>query len=238
TQTAGTAFNIRVTAQDVGNNTVTSFTSTVTLTSNGTLTGSPLTSGSFTAGVLDPQSVTITSTGAAVTITATGSGKTGTSNGFTVNAGALDHFKVEQSGGGAIGTQTAGTAFNIRVTAQDVGNNTVTSFTSTVTLTSNGTLTGSPLTSGSFTAGVLDPQSVTITSTGAAVTITATGSGKTGTSNGFTVNAGALDHFKVEQSGGGAIGTQTAGTAFNIRVTAQDVGNNTVTSFTSTVTLT
>ncbi len=236
TQVAGTAFGLRLTAQDVNNNTVTSFVSTATLTSTGALTGSPVTSGSFVAGVLDPQNVTITNTGS-FTITATASGKTGTSNAFTVNAGALDHFLVEKTGGGAIGTQTAGTAFSLRLTAQDVNNNTVTSFVSTAALTSTGTLTGSPLTSGSFVAGVLDPQSVTITNTGS-FTITATASGKTGTSAAFTVNPGALDHFKVEKTGSGTIGTQVAGTAFGLRLTAQDVNNNTVTSFVSTATLT
>src|SRR2546428_297709 len=55
----------------------------------------------------------------------------------------------------SIGTQTAGVAFNIRVTAYDQFNNVLDSgpnaFNTTVVLTSNGTLTGAPLTSGSFT---------------------------------------------------------------------------------------
>src|SRR2546422_1410124 len=163
----------------------------------------------FRSGVLDPQSVTLTNTGS-FTITAANSGKTGTSNAFTVNPGALDNFLVEKTGGGAIGTQTAGTAFSLRITARDANNNTKTDFTGTATLTSTGALAGAPVTTAAFTAGVLDPQSVTLTNTGS-FTITAANSGKTGTSNAFTVNPGALDNFLVEKTGGGAIGTQTAG---------------------------
>jgi len=78
--------------------------------------------------------------------------------------------------------QIAGTSFNVRITAQDVSNNTVASFTSTVVLTSgNATLSGTPVTSGSFINGVLASQPATITTTGGAVQLTATGSTKTGT---------------------------------------------------------
>src|SRR5262249_31406630 len=119
------------------------------------------------------------------------------SNVFTVNAGALDHFKVEAVGGGTIGTQTAGTAFNIMIKAQDAANNTVTSFSGAgsggaVMLTSTPTgLSGAPVQTSAFTNGVLSTFSVTITNSGN-FTITAAGfggnTGKTGTSNSFTVN--------------------------------------------------
>ena len=173
--------------------------------------------------------------GGTYTLTATSGPLTlATSSSFSISGGTLDHFKVEKSGGGAIGTQTAGTAFNLRITAQDVNNNTVTSFTSTATLTSNGTLTGSPVTSGSFVAGVLDPQSVTITNTGS-FTITATASGKTGTSAAFTVNPGPATQlvFTTQPSGG------DVSTAFPIQpvVTIEDANGNTVTSSSASVTL-
>jgi hypothetical protein len=241
TQTAGAPFSLRITAQDQFNNTATSFVGTTQLTSNAALSGTPVSTPAFTAGVLSSQSVTITSAQGGTTLTATevgGTGKIGTSAGFTVSPGTLDHFLVEASGGGNIGTQAVGTAFTLKITAQDSSNNTVPSFTGTVQVTSNATLTGAPLTTGSFTAGVLASQSVTITSAQAGTTLTVSGLGKIGTSNGFTVNAGALDHFLVEASGGGAIGTQAAGTAFNIKITAQDVSNNTATSFVGTVQIT
>jgi hypothetical protein len=102
-------------------------------------------------------------------------------------------FLVEGAGGGPIGAQTAGTKFDIRVTARDANGNTVVSFSGgqdKVTLTSTGTMTKAPLTSGPFTNGVLAAQSVTITDTGS-FTITATrttGGTQSGTSNVFQVN--------------------------------------------------
>ncbi|MEW6127478.1 MAG: HYR domain-containing protein [Acidobacteriota bacterium] len=227
TQTAGIAFNISLTAQDANNNTVTSFASTVSLsTTAGTI--SPTTSGAFTSGTRT-QSVTVTQAGASktITVTRTAGTETGTSNTFTVNAGALHHFAI-----GNISAQTAGTPFSIALTAQDVNNNTVTSFTGTVNLsTTAGTI--SPTTSSAFTSGALN-QSVTVTQAGASKTISVDdGSGHTGTSNSFTVNAGALHHFAIATISS----PQNAGTAFNIALTAQDINNNTVTSFTGTVNL-
>jgi len=148
----------------------------------------------FSGGQLD-TAVTITSAGS-VTITATnGAGaETGTSNSFTVNPGALDHFLVEESGGGAINTQTAGTQFYIQITAQDAYDNTVTSFSGSgggghkAVITSTGALAGAPITTANFSSGVLASQAVTITNTGS-FTITATRSGgsQTGTSAAFDV---------------------------------------------------
>src|SRR2546425_4173436 len=74
---------------------------------------------------------------------------------FTVTPGALDNFLVEKTEGGAIATQTAGTAFSLRITARDANNNTKTDFTGTATLTSTGALAGAPVTTAAFTAGRL-----------------------------------------------------------------------------------
>ena len=78
---------------------------------------------------------------------------------------------------------------------------------------------------------------MTITDTGS-FTITATDSAgglgtgtEVGVSNAFTVDPGPLDHFVVEAVGGGAIGTQIAGVAFNVQITAEDANNNTMTFF-------
>ncbi|MDQ7064623.1 MAG: hypothetical protein Q9P90_10310 [candidate division KSB1 bacterium] len=228
-QTAGTAFSVTITAEDAYGNKVTSFNGTVGISvSSGTVT--PTTSGSFVNGVRT-ESINVLTAGTGLTITVDdGASHIGTSNAFDVNPGALDHFRVTAQGGGNIGTQTAGTAFSIAITAQDAYNNTVTSFTGSVTL-SDATGTISPTTSANFTNGVLASQSVTITKASSNVTITATASGKSGTSNGFTVSPAALDHFTIS-----AISSpQTAGTAFPITITAQDVYNNTVTNFVGTV---
>src|SRR5207244_5729660 len=113
------------------------FNGPATITSTGTLSASGTTAASG-SGVLAVHSVTISNTGS-FTLTAT-NGSSGTSNAFTVNPGVLNNFLVEAAGGGAIGTQTAGTAFNIKITARDENNNTVTGFTGTATITSTGTL--------------------------------------------------------------------------------------------------
>src|SRR5207244_4041140 len=129
--------------RDENNNTVTGSNGTATLTSTGTLVGAPVTTGTVAWGVRTSHSVTISNTGS-FTLTAT-NGSNGTSSPFTVNPGALSNFLVEAFGGGAIGTQTAGTAFNIRITARDANNNAVTGFNGTATLTSTGTLVGAPV---------------------------------------------------------------------------------------------
>ena len=73
---------------------------------------------------------------------------------------------LNQVGGGAIGTQTAGIGFNIQIIAQDANNNTVTLFEgagNTVDISSTGTLSAGSGATATFTNGVLAAHSVTIT---------------------------------------------------------------------------
>ena len=105
-----------------------------------------------------------------------------------VTLAGVDNFLVEAAGGGAIGTQTAEFPFNIQITARDYFNNTLTSFTGTVNITSTGTLSGGSGPTANFTNGVLSSHSVSISDTGS-FTITATETAASGTSNSFTVNA-------------------------------------------------
>ena len=226
-QTAGTAFNLVMTAQDANNNTVTSYTGTVSIVpSSGTI--APTTSGAFVGGERT-ESVTITTAGTGKTITINDGLITGTSNAFDVDPGVLHHFALA-----TISTpQTAGTAFSVSVTAQDANNNTVTGFTGTVGFTTNaGTV--APTTSDAFTSGTLT-QSVTVTQSGTSKTVSVDdGSSHTGTSNTFDVDPGVLHHFAI-----GAITSPKTGTVpFNISITAQDANNNTVISFASSVNIT
>ena len=221
-QTAGTAITgITLTAQDVNNNTVTGFATTVAYSGTAGITG---TSAAFTSGVLTGVTVTPITAGATMTFIVTGSAKTGTST-FTVNPGALDHFGISA----VTSPQVAGTPITgITLTAQDLNNNTVTGFATTVAYSGTAGITG---TSAAFTSGVLTGVTVTPTTAGATMTFIVTGSAKTGTST-FAVNAGALDHFGISA----ITSPQTAGTAIpGITLTAQDVNNNTVTGFVTTV---
>lgn len=238
-QVAGSAFNIRITARDANGNTVTSFNGTVQLTSNATMSGAPVTSGSFVNGVLASQPVTITSAQTGTTITASDSAPaapiTGTSAPFTVNAGAVGTFLVESSTGGNIPTQTAGVNFSILIKALDSFGNVNTSFTGTVTLTTTaGAISPSAVT---FTAGNngVATASVFVTKATPSATITALSGSASGTSNTFVVNAGALSSFAVEAPGGGAIGSQLVDSTFDIQIRAIDSFGNTVPSFNGTV---
>ncbi len=143
-----------------------------------------------------------------------------------VNVAPLDHFIFS-----SVGVQTAGTPFNITITAKNPFNNTLTNYSGTNILNvSTGTI--SPATTGSFVNGVWT-GSVTVTGAGSGIWLITSGSGMSGTSGTFTVNPSALDHFAISDISG-----QTVGSAFNITVTAQDVYNNTVTNYVGTPSLT
>ena len=223
-QTAGKAFSITITAKSSTGNTVTSYTGTNTLTvSSGTIT--PTSTGAFTAGVWTGQ-VTLSQAGTGISISTSGGGKSGKSNSFTVNPGALDHFIFN-----SIATQTVGTAFSITVTAKDLNENTVTSYTGTNTLSaSSGTI--SPTSTSKFTSGIWT-GSVTLSVSGSEISIGTFGSSKFGRSNYFTVNAIVLDHFIFNTISS----PQTAGSAFTTTITAKASNGNTVTSYTGRPTL-
>lgn len=231
-QTAGVAFPLVVTAVDGNNNTVTSFAGTVNITVSGGGVISPNVSGNFVSGVWN-GSVSISNAGAGRQITVSDGVRSETSNPFTVNAGALDHFVIDPP---ITSPQTAGQNFSVTVRAKDVNNNDVL-HNGTVTLTDNtGTLTASSLVFANQAAQTI--TNARITKAQAGVVITASGSGKAVQSNAFTVNPDLLHHFSITNTSGNPIGSQTAGTPFNVRITAQDQFNNTMTGFVQTVTIT
>lgn len=110
-----------------------------------------------------------------------------TSSSAVTPFGPLAKFAVTGVPSGAIGTQTAGTAFSVRITAQDDSNLTVLSYDDTVSLTSTSTISAGGGDVGPLVSGVFD-DSITLTTAGSR-TITATGAGETGTSASFTVRA-------------------------------------------------
>ncbi len=138
--------------------------------------------------------------------------------GITPGVAQLHHFSVEAAGGGAISAQTAGTPFFIQVLAQDSLNATVTGFTGTVEISSNGTLSAGMGTSAGFASGILASHSVTFSS-GGSFTLTATRSAgaETGVSNTFTVNYPLPQIVLLSPS------NRTAGdTGFTLTVTGSD----------------
>ena len=144
------------------------------------------------------------------------------SNNITVNAGGASSFTVS-----APTTATAGTAFTETLTALDAYGNTATSYTGSQTITFTGPATSPGGTaptypaSVAFTNGVATPSPSITLYDAQTTTLTATQGTISGTSGNITVNAGA-NH----QIGASAASPQTAGTAFNVTLTAQDTWGN------------
>ena len=227
-QTNGAAFTgiSTLTAQDIGNNTITNFNAS---SNNVTVTPvSPLTrtvsglhgsnvlnqSGDSSSGVANLTSLGMTYTGNATTGTfkATSGTKTGTSGSVVINAGSLDHFALALAA-----SQTDGVAFTgtNTLTAQDVSNNTITTFSTAannVTITANSPLSGTV--SGLDTPANVLNRPVTHQRRGqpdqsrddlhrqrTTGTFTATSGTKTGTSGSVVIGVGALDHFTFAAAG-------------------------------------
>jgi autotransporter-associated beta strand protein len=182
-QTVGTPITgVTITAKDATEQTVTSFTGTITFSGTGGFTG---TSASFTAGVLDgPLNVTPTVAGSDLTFTVDdGESHTGSTTITTIGHGPLHHFTITPIGG----TQTVGTAITgITITAKDASDNTATGFTGTVSFSGTGGFTG---TSSTFSLGVLSGVSVTPANAGSGLTLIVTEgvAGPTGTATITTI---------------------------------------------------
>ena len=168
-----------------------------------------------------------------VTITASAAGFTDGTRTTTVRDNDVHHFAI-----GAIPSpQTRGAPFSVTVTAQDFSNLTVTSYTGAPALSatgSAGTVTISPVTAGPFVSGVWTGNVTAGTFSNAVVLSVNDGAGHTGASNAFNVGTGALHHFAWAP----VASPQMGFAPFSTTVTAQDAGNNTVTSFTGTAGLT
>jgi hypothetical protein len=227
-------------ARDVSNNIMTLFDASadnVTISANAPLTAGAgaitglsgsnrlINASDFVSGVANLTALGLKYTGAlgTGTFTATSaSGKTGTSGNVTIDIGDLSIT--------AIGSQTAGTGFDVTITAMD-GEGTPVNVTSnsliTLTLVTGtgalgGTLTGTILTgTNSVTiSGVTYNKaesgiSIKATQTSGSPSLTAN------TSNAFTVNPGAATHLVIS-----AISTQTAGAGFDVTVTSADANGN------------
>lgn len=237
-QTAGVPFNIRITAVDGADTPLSSFTGTVTISSSGTLSSGAGTTAAFVSGVLASHTVTLTTAGAiTLTATQTSGSISGTSDAITVGPAAVDLAQsvITVSESAIIANGSATTVATLQL-KDAFGNNRVTGGETVVISTTNGTFTGltSDTGTGTFTRTLTAPTTV------GSATLSATVNGNPVTGGDATVTfiPGPLHNFLVEAAAGGAIATQTAGVSFPIRITARDATGNTVTAFTSAVTLT
>src|SRR4029077_3524862 len=132
--TAGTAFNVTLTAKDAFGNTATGYTGTVHFTSSDGQAVLPA-NYAFTAGDagIHTFSATLKTAGSrSVTATDTAAGSTTGSATVSVSAAAASTYQVS-----APSSATAGSSVNVTVSAKDAFGNTATGYTGTVHFTSS-----------------------------------------------------------------------------------------------------
>jgi hypothetical protein len=229
---AGAGQTFTVTAQDAFGNTVIGYTGTVTFTTSdpqGIVPDDyPFTAADHGSHTFGGAMLTV----GTQTLTATDSGNlllNGSQGGIVVTPAPADHFDISTSD-----SSTAGTAFDVTVTARDPYGNTDTNYQGTVTFTSADSLAALP---GDYTFTADDGGVVTFaagatlfTAGGQDVTATDTTSGISGTAI-VTVTPAAADHFSIS-----APGSVTAGAPFDVTITALDPYGNTDTNYQGTVT--
>ena len=224
--TAGSPFISTVIALDAFDNTATSYTGTVHITSSDPQADLPL-DATLTNGV--GNFVVTLKTAGGQTVTAadsTSPGIKGTSTTVSVSAAATHHFTLN-----AIPSSvTAGQQVSVTVTARDLFDNQTSSYSGTVQFTSTDALADLP--GNSTLAGGTGVFNVTMKESGPQ-TITATDittPSITGTSNTISVSGASATQFVVT-----APSTAAAGVAFNFSVVAADQFGNVNTTYSGTV---
>lgn len=259
TPSAGEADNLTITAKDASNNTVRSYTGTHTLLFEG---ASESSSGSKPAVVdksgtskLFGQATEITFTEGKATVASSkngvmklykaetahvvvkeGSLSNGTGLALTVKAAATSKFALT-----APSEATAGSPFNVTVTATDAYGNAATSYSGAKTLAWSGPASSpnghapeypSSATSVTFAGGVGTASEIVLFDAVSSVTLTVKeGSTLKGTAS-LVVVAAAAKSFSFA-----TVAEQTAGTALSATLTAADQYGNTATSYSGAKTL-
>jgi hypothetical protein len=260
TPTAGEPDNLTITAKDASNNTVRTYASAHSLSFEGA-GESPSTTKPI---VVDKSSVArsfgeateITFTEGKATVASSkngvmklynaetadivvreGSLSNGTGLAVTVKAAATKKLSMPTAS-----EQEVGVAFNVTLTATDEYGNATTSYAGAKTLAWSGPANSpsghapeypSSATTVTFTSGVGTASGIDLYDAVATVTLTVKeGATVTGTSGSFTVKAGPASSFSVP-----AQSERTAGTAFNVTVTALDTWHNIANSYAGAKTL-
>jgi hypothetical protein len=232
TQTAGTAFSESLTAKDAYGNTATSYVGKQTIGFSGP-SSSPSgkapsypSSVTFTGGVGTASPITLYDADESTTLSATQGSVSGSTAGFAVNPTTASSFALASPG-----TQSVGSAFSATITARDAYGNTATSYVGKQTIGFSGP-SSSPSgkapsypSSVTFTGGVGTASPITLYDA-QTTTLTATQSALSGTSPSFTVAANSASSFTVPTPS-----SQTAGTAFNVTLTAKDAYGNPASSY-------
>lgn len=230
TATAGSSFNVTVTAKDAANATVPTYAGTVHITSNDVLAVLPA-DAMLVAGV-GTFNVTLKTAGAhSVSATDTVAAAITGTDSVMVDPGPAASLTAT-----APGAATNGSAINVHVVAKDAFGNLATTYGGTVHLTS--TDAAATLPADAMLSGGAGDFSVTLNTNGnqtvtATDTVNAALTDATGTIVVSSVVVPPATHLQVV-----APASATAGSAFNVTVTALDATNTIVPTYSGTVHLT
>ena len=179
-----------------------------------------------------------------MTIAASAAGFTNGSGTTSVRDNDVHHFAISS----IASSQIRGVPFSVTITAQDVNGVTIGSYAGTPGLAAagdggadaltpttttafeadDGSMDGLPPTTTTAFSGGVWTGSVTVSTFDTNVVLTVSdGAGHTGASNAFNVATGPLHHFGWNT----VASLQAKNAPFGVTVTAQDAGNNTVSSF-------
>jgi len=227
--------------QDAGGNTMLTAGTPISIAINsgsGNLTGTT-TLNTDAAGRVSFSDLVIDAAGTFDLIVSSSGLTSAVSNSFTTSiAGQYTTFLIEKLSGGNILAQTAGTNFNIRISAVDGTQTPDVNFTGTVDLTSTGIMSNGEGTTPAFTAGVLSSYTVAIASIGT-YTLTATDGLNNiyGTSNSFLVASGPADPVMSTITANPTVLENDAVSTATITVQIKDAGGNNHSSGGETVNL-
>ncbi len=163
-----------------------------TVSGSGTL-GGTTTVETNVFGIAEFDNINVDATGTYnITASSTGLADTTSSNFDIVVIGQLTQFIVQRVPSGNIADKLAGQNFNITIVAADGLQDTVDTFTGTVSISSNCTMGTGQGTTANFVGGVLASKTVSISSLGTcSITATNSAGSEMGTSNTFDVTPGA-----------------------------------------------
>ena len=225
TVTAGTTFNITVTAKNSGGKTATAYSGNVTLTASDGQPIQVLKARPFAKGVAVETVALYTAD--TLTLTVAAGATKGTSAAIRVNPAGASAFVVN-----APSSAMAGAGFGVTLTAKDAYGNTVTGFGGNVTLASKDGQPVHVVGQTGFSNGT--EVFAIVLNTPDMVMLSAVSGPADGASGVITIKPQpTLSSFVVSAPGAAA-----AGTGFNVAVTAEDNYGNIVTSFSGSVTLT
>lgn len=173
--------------------------------------------------------------GAKITATNTSSGIESVLSNEIIVTG-VNSFIVTNTSDGNIGTQTAGVSFPIKIVAKDGLNgtgNTVSTFTSAVTLSSSSAIGSGGGKTSNFTSGILNPHNLNLTTSGSNKTITVVSVDDPtaiGTATVSLINPSVVYKFTLNSPS-----DIVAGSRASFTVTRTDVYDNLITSGAQTV---